>query len=125
MEWLDDLTAALPAPREDEPPDLRRRIIAELRDHLHAALQRELLLTGNAEQAHQNVLARFGDPARLARKLWFDAMWEKIMTQRWMLAALVVMVLISVGSMGLTWFLVVQAGQVNQALLEQSRMANE
>ena len=125
MEPLDDLAAALPAPREDEPPDLRRKILAELRDHLHTAIQRELLLIGDAEQAQQNVLSRFGDPARLARKLWYDAMWEKIMSQRMTLAALVLVVLISVGSTGLTWFLVVQAGQVNQALLEQNRAANE
>ena len=125
MEWLDDLAAALPAAREDEPPELRRRIVAELRDHLHAAFQRELLLTADAGQARCNVLARFGDPARLARKLWFEAMWEKIMSQRLMLAAMVVVVLVSVGSMGLTWFVVAQAGQVNQALLEQNRSANE
>jgi hypothetical protein len=125
MEWLDDFSVALPAPREDEPPDLRRTIIAELRDHLHAAMQRELLLTGKAEQARQNVLARFGDPARLARKLWYEAMWEKIMTQRLTLVALVAVVLVSIASMGLTWFLVVQAGQVNQAILEQNRATNE
>jgi hypothetical protein len=125
MEWLDDLAAALPAPREDEPPELRRRIVAELRDHLHAAFQRELLLTPDAVQAQRNVLARFGDPVRLARKLWFEAMWEKIMSQRLMLAAMAVVVLVSVGSMGLTWFVIVQAGQVNQALLEQNRAANE
>ncbi|HEY2252395.1 MAG TPA: hypothetical protein VGH74_15080, partial [Planctomycetaceae bacterium] len=82
-------------------------------------------MTGNAGQAQQNVLSRFGDPARIARKLWYDAMWEKIMTQRMMLAALVLVVLVSAGSTGLTWFLVVQAGQVNQALLEQNRTANE
>jgi hypothetical protein len=125
MEWLDVLAGSLPAPRDDEPPDLRRKIIAELRDHLHAAMQRELLLTGNAEQAQQNVLSRFGEPARLARKLWYDALWEKIMTRRMVLAALVLVVLVSVGSTGLTWILVVQAGQVNQALLEQNRAANE
>lgn len=125
MEWLDDLAAALPAPRPDEPADLRRRIVAELRDHLHAAFQRELLLTANAELAQRNVVARFGDPARLARKLWYEAMWEKIMSQRLMLVAMAVVVLVSAGSMGLTWFVVVQAGQVNQVLLEQNRAANE
>jgi len=125
MEWLDDLSVALPAPRDDEPPDLRRKIVAELRDHLHAAMRRELLLTGNAEQARQNVLARFGDPARLACKLWYEAMWERIMTQRLTLVALVAVVLVSIASMGLTWFLALQAGQVNQALLEQNRAANE
>lgn len=125
MEWPEDLAGALPAPRSDEPPDLRRRILAEVRDHLDTAFQRELLRTPDAPQARRNVLAQFGDPLRLARKLWFDAMWEKIMLQRGMLVALVAMVLVSLGSMGLTWFMVVQAGQVNQAILEQSRAMNE
>ncbi|HVX13601.1 MAG TPA: hypothetical protein VHC22_20625 [Pirellulales bacterium] len=125
MEWHDDLARALPRPREDEPRDLRRRILAELRDHLHTAMQRELLLTGDTAQARHNVLARFGDPARIARKLWFDAMWEKIMMQRGMLVALGMLVLVSAASMGLTWRMVVQAGQVNRELLEQSRAMNE
>ena len=117
MEWPEDLASELPANRGDEPAELRRRIIAELRDHLDSALQRELLRTGDAAQARQNVLFRFGDPARLARKLWFDAMWEKIMMQRGMLVAIMAMVVVSAGSMGLTWFMVVQAGQVNKAIL--------
>ena len=49
MEWLDALATVLPARREDEPPDLRRKILAELCDHLHSAMQRELLLTGSAK----------------------------------------------------------------------------
>ena len=125
MEWLDDLAGAFPAKRDDEPPDLRRQIIAELQDHLQAAMHREVLLTGDPGQARKNVLTRFGDPARLARKLWFEAMWEKLMTQRLMLVALVVVVFVSFGSMGLTWFLVVQAGQMNRALIEQNRATNE
>lgn len=125
MEWPEDLAGALPAPRRDEPPDLRRRIVAEVRDHLDTAFQRELLRTPDASQARRNVLAQFGDPLRLARKLYFDAMWEKIMMQRGMLVALVAMVLVSLGSMGLTWFMVAQASQVNQAILEQSRALNE
>jgi HAAS len=125
MDWPEDLARELPAPRTDEPPELRRRIIAELRDHLHTDWQRELLRTGDAERARRNVLIRFGDPARLARKLWFDAMREKIMMQRGMLVALLAMVLVSAGSLGLTWFVVAQAGQVNQALLEQNRAVNQ
>lgn len=125
MEWPEDLAGALPAPRGDEPADLRRRIVAEVRDHLDTAFQRELLRTEDTAQARKNVLTQFGDPVRLARKLWFDAMWEKIMMQRGMLVALAAMVLVSLGSMGLTWFMVVQAGRVNQAILEQSRAVNE
>ena len=125
MEWPNDLAARFPAPRADEPPDLRRSIVAELRDHLQTAFQRELLLTADARQAQQNVLAHFGDPVRLARKLWFDAMWEKIMSQRLILVALVVVVLSSLGSTGLTWFLIDHARQANLAMLDQSRAANQ
>ncbi|MBI3865338.1 MAG: carboxypeptidase regulatory-like domain-containing protein [Planctomycetia bacterium] len=125
MDWLNDLAARLPAPRVDEPPELRRRIVAELRDHLQAAYERELLLTADSVKAEQNVLDRFGDPARLARKLWFDAMWEKIMSQRLMIVALALVVVVSLGSMGLTWVLIDHARQANQALVEQSQKAND
>ena len=33
----DDLTAALPSPRDDEPASLRQDIVDELSDHLHCA----------------------------------------------------------------------------------------
>jgi tetratricopeptide (TPR) repeat protein len=77
-----DLASAFPAPRDDEPPELRARIVKELRDHLQCAYRAELLKTGDETIAARRVIVRFGDPARLARKLWFDAMQEKIMSQR-------------------------------------------
>jgi hypothetical protein len=125
MEWPEDLAGALPARRDDEPPELRRRILAEVRDHLQTSFQRELFRSGDEVVARHNVLQRFGDPARLARKLWFDAMWEKIMLQRGMLVAMVVLVIVSFGSTGLAWYMMLQAGQMNQALLEQNRAVNE
>ena len=97
----DDLTADLPAPRDDEPESLRTDIVDELSDHLQCAVRREELRSnsepwGSAprdepnddgtepsrSRAYQRVLARFGDPAAVARKLWWDAMWEKVMRQR-------------------------------------------
>ncbi len=125
MEWLNDLAAKLPAPRDDEPPELRGQIVKELRDHLQCAFQRELVKAGNETEAARRVLAKFGEPARLARRLWFDAMWEKIMSQRLMLVALLVVILIGLSSMGLTWSMIHEARAVNQGLLEQTRAATE
>ncbi len=87
MNWLDNIAAELPAPRVDEPPELRRRIVAEIADHLQLAFVRELHLTRDETKAREKVLARFGDPRRIARKLWFEAMQETIMSQRLMLAS--------------------------------------
>ncbi len=96
-----DLTADLPAPRDDEPESLRQDIVDELRDHLACAFVRELHTPSSrgcisADQTtqdtvQQRVLARFGNPASIARRLWWDAQQEKIMSQRLMLAASVVM----------------------------------
>src|SRR5262245_6371801 len=103
-----DLTADLPAPRDDEPASLRNDIAAELRDHLECALRREELKSPSepcgsaprsegfdrppdrgcrgsgdrATSAYQRVLERFGNPRTVARKLWLDAMQEQIMSQR-------------------------------------------
>ena len=82
----DELSARLPAPREDEPRELRQDIADELADHLHCAVARERLrdetLRGDNDEALRAALDRFGDPAAVARRLWWDAMKEKIMTQR-------------------------------------------
>lgn len=77
-----DFLADLPAPRDDEPPQLRGDIADELADHLHCAHRREMLKDGNDEAARQRVLDRFGDPKKLARRLWWQAMWSRIMGQR-------------------------------------------
>jgi hypothetical protein len=49
------------------------------------------------------VLERFGDPAAVARKLWLDWMWERIMNQRILVATCVIMVAISCVALGLAW----------------------
>ena len=90
MSLEDHLAAELPPPRDDEPESLRQDVIDELSDHLHCAMQRERLASGGrqsrdgfAEQStYARVLARFGNPAALARTLWFDAMKERLMPQR-------------------------------------------
>ena len=106
MNLPDEIAAELPTPRDDEPESLRQDIVDELADHLHCSLNRELLSsgqasgrrqpadspdTGNNEQtAWQQVLARFGPPAQLARQLWFEAMKERIMAQKIVTASAVV-----------------------------------
>jgi len=96
---MHDLTADLPPPRDDEPASLRQDIVDELADHLECALRRELLASGRPEPCEtasgdssfrpewQRVLTRFGNPAAIARRLWLDAMKEKLMAQRIMTAA--------------------------------------
>lgn len=78
-----EAATALPPRRDDEPASLRQDILDELGDHLACAFRRELLRTnGDAAQAETNVRQRFGDPATVARRLWFDAMKGTLMVQR-------------------------------------------
>src|SRR3954470_19762639 len=120
-----DLTADLPAPREDEPSTLRRDIADELADHLGCAVRREQLrevevgwavptkaagendaLTSDdwwAQPTLQRVLERFGDPRAVARKLWWDAMRERIMRERILTGLTLVAVLGCCAMAGLMW----------------------
>jgi hypothetical protein len=119
VNWIPDLSAALPAPRDDEPPELRRRIVAEVRDHLECAFQRELLLTGDAAVAVRRVREKFGDPAKLACKLWVEAMKEKIVSQRLMLVC-VAMLTAACAAMGIfSWKTAEQSALATQALVER------
>ena len=100
-----DLSAKLPPPHDEEPAQLRSDILDELRDHLDCAVDRErrrLEVSGqpaDAKTVWQLVIERFGDPASVARRLWFDAMKGRIMTQRVMLGAVAVAVIALVGWM--------------------------
>src|SRR5579872_2297528 len=123
MNWFRDIADELPAPRDDEPSSLRQDIADELADHLQASFLRELHRTPEETAARQHVLDRFGDPRRVARQLWFDAMKEKIMSQRLILTALLVTAIACLGSTGLSWMLVQQSREANQALLDQAKEA--
>jgi hypothetical protein len=120
MDWPPDLAAWLPAPRDDEPAELRRRIAAELRDHWDLALARERLICGDEEEAAQRVLRRFGDPRSIARRLWFDAMKERIMTQRILIATCLVVSAAATAAVALAWRMAGQSAQAGQALLAQT-----
>src|SRR6186997_414043 len=82
MHWPPEIADDLPAPRDDEPSSLRQDIADELADHLQCAFTRELHHTHDEQAAQVKTLDRFGDPRAVARKLWFDALREQIMSQR-------------------------------------------
>ncbi|MGP0065242.1 MAG: permease prefix domain 1-containing protein [Isosphaeraceae bacterium] len=105
----DVLSAHLPPPRHDEPAGLRRDILDELADHLGCAYNHELLSGVGPEEARRRVMERFGDPAALARRLWFDAMKGKIMAQRVLIATCFVVTLASLSMAGLFWQQSIQA----------------
>jgi hypothetical protein len=103
MDFRDGLSALLPPPRDDEPASLRHDLIDELGDHLACAYKRELLHGADSTVARQRVLDRFGDPATVARRLWFDAMKGKIMAQRVFIASCVLVTAASLALVGLVW----------------------
>lgn len=82
MSWREGIQAGLPPPLEGESADLRQDIIDELADHLACAMQRERKCTDDDAAAQRAVIERFGNPGRIAYRLWFDAMKETIMSQR-------------------------------------------
>jgi hypothetical protein len=101
MSTFDSLSDALPSPRDDEPPNLRQDILDEIGDHLDCAIRREQL-TGDPAGARERVVEKFGDPAAVARKLWRDALWEKIMSQRLMLGLCAAMLLVCCAAVAMT-----------------------
>ena len=94
MLWdKNEIAESLPPAHRVEPPSLRAEILDELADHLACAMQRELRRTPDVKAARKAVIARFGNPASVARALWFQAMKEAIMKDRIMLMAVGVLVL--------------------------------
>ena len=117
-----ELSARLPPSRDDEPPSLRQDILDELADHLACAKHREMLTTNDEAKAEQRVLDKFGDPREVARKLWFQAMWSRIMSQRWLLSAMGALVAICLCLTGaLLWELQLQRA----SMVEQQRLIAE
>ena len=115
-----EITAGLPAQRDDEPSSLRRDIADEILDHLQAGLRRELLVRGGDESsAWKRVVERFGDPRQVARRLWFQAMWSKIMTQRLVVISALVSMTLSVVLTAMVGWMIRGQQQTNAALVEQ------
>jgi type II secretory pathway pseudopilin PulG len=132
MDLHETLSALLPPPRDDEPASLRQDILDELGDHLACAYNRELMRGANSPIARQRVLARFGDPAAVARRLWFDAMKGKIMAQRLVIVTCLLVTIASLSLVGLVWIqssrAAAQAQEANRQLsraLAQSQIASK
>ena len=117
MAWSDMFSEALPPPRGDEPANLRHDITNELSDHLDCAMRRELLRTADEDEARRNVLQRFGDPKRIALKLWLDPMKEMIMKDRLMMGVIVVLTLVCVSLCILVWSSNAHNRETNEAIL--------
>ena len=117
--WPEIIGEALPPRRPDEPVSLRRDITDELVDHLACAMRRELLRAEDESAAHRAVLERFGDPQKLARQLWWQAMKEKIMKERIMLVSVVLLTIVCIAMAGFAWLAMSEGRQVNEAILEK------
>jgi hypothetical protein len=117
--WPELSVDDFPPRRDDEPSSLRQEIIDELSDHFACALNRELHKNPDEQLARKRVLEQFGDPIKVARQLWLEAMKEKIMSQRILIGITVLMAVCCLAVMGIAWILVQESRTVNQKLLEQ------
>lgn len=80
MQWPEAGTDPFPQRRQREPENLRNDILDELADHLALAAEDEMDKYGQTrEGAWSRALERFGNPDAVARRLWWDAMKERIM----------------------------------------------
>ena len=84
--FKESILADLPT-NGSEPDGLRESIADELSDHLQCSMRRELLNGGGHADAKGRVMQRFGNVGSVARQLWFDAMRQRLLTQRFLLAA--------------------------------------
>lgn len=112
----EDLLADLPPVRDDEPSSLRRDIADELADHLECAVRREQVKSNGADDVERRVLERFGNPRQIARRLWWLAMWSRIMSQRVLLG---VSLAGNVAAVLLSAFVALQFGNEREHLLRR------
>jgi hypothetical protein len=116
--WHESILEHLPPDRR-APSDLRGDIAEELADHLDCAVARELRKTDDETLARRAALERFGDPQRVARRLWLDAMKETIMESRTTLITNLVLAATAVVVCIVVFSAMRQNAQVNQALLDR------
>lgn len=115
----DEIQSALPPPDDRDPPMLRRDIADELADHMACAVNRERRRTEDEISARRAALDCFGNPAAIARKLYFDAMKETLMKDRILLAAVALLAIVCLTSVALSWSAVSQNRELNRAMLAQ------
>src|SRR6516165_11316736 len=121
MDFHDGLSADLPAPRDDEPASLRDDIVDELTGHLACMYRRELLRGADTSTAKLRAREAFGDPAELARRLWFDAMKGKIMSQRILVSCCIFLTLTSLALAGVLWMQAIDARRMAVAMEARAR----
>jgi hypothetical protein len=121
MDFRDGLSADLPSPRDDEPASLRDDIVDELADHLACMYRRELLRGADAIAAKARVLEQFGDPVAVARRLWFDAMKGKIMSQRILVSCCIFLTLLSLSLVGVMWMQLIDSRRMAVAMEARAR----
>ncbi len=119
MNWPELSIEDFPPRRDDEPSSLRQDIIDELSDHFACALNRELLKNPDEQIAKQRVIQNFGDPIKIARQLWLDAMKEKIMSQRIMTGISVLMAVCGVIVVGMVWSMMKESQAFNTRMMAQ------
>lgn len=105
--YKDIILADLPS-NGDEPAGLRESIAEELSDHLHCAMRRELLNDSDQMTAKERVMNRFGNVNSVATRLWFDAMKQRLVTQRFLLAAAGLMTVACLAIGAIAWLTVTQ-----------------
>tara|TARA_R110002167_G_scaffold66413_3_gene187933 strand:+ start:3607 stop:5067 length:1461 start_codon:yes stop_codon:yes gene_type:complete len=119
VNWPELSIEDFPPRRDDEPSSLRQDIIDELSDHFACALNRELLKNPDEQIAKQRVIQNFGDPIKIARQLWLDAMKEKIMSQRIMTGISVLMAVCGVIVVGMVWSMMKESQAFNTRMMAQ------
>lgn len=117
MSWAEVITESLPPRRGDEPGSLRADIADELADHLACAMKRELRRTDDEAAAERKVLEKFGNPATIARRLWWDAMKESIMKERITIGIMAGFLLLAAVAAAFTWQALREGREVNSAIL--------
>lgn len=120
MTWNYDPDKAFPARHPREPDGLRQDILDEIADHLACAAEREKERQEDDNEAAvwDRVLGRFGDPNAIARKLWWDQMWEAVMRE-WIQTGVMVVVTIAVlAGLAMMIRLVAGVGTANDAMRE-------
>jgi hypothetical protein len=125
VNWHNDIAESFPERRDDEPESLRDDIAAELADHLVCAVNRELHFTQDEKTAIQRVLARFGDPRQIARKLWFDSMKDKLMAQRLSLMTSMAAVAASIFACVMVYFVTQRSDVTIQAIVSQGKASDD
>ena len=119
MNYPDLIDEGFPSPDEREPAELRGDIADELSDHLTCIFDEERSQKEIDESAaHSRALERFGNPKRLAYRLWWEAMKEKIMKDRIILIAMILMAIGTIAVAGLTWVSFQKSQEVNRAMVQ-------